>query len=104
MLELMGQQRLERRPAAWALPRAARGAMHPASEDVDGVDRCVVRDLATVAPVGDATNHDGVDLEPEAERKHPATVAPPATREQDDVPFRYASGEEGGVSATDGSR
>ena len=60
--------------------------MHPAGEDVDRVDRCVVRDLATVAPVGDAANHDGVDVEPEAERNHPATVAPPARREQDGVP------------------
>ena len=104
MLELMGQQRLERRPAAWALPRAALGAMHPAGEDVDRVDRCVVRDLATAAPVGDAANHDGVDVEPEAERNHAATVAPPARCEQDSVPVRYAAEEEGGVSATDGSR
>jgi hypothetical protein len=41
--------------------------------------------------VGDATNHHSVDVEPEAERNHQATVAPPARREQDGVPARYAS-------------
>jgi hypothetical protein len=60
--------------------------------------------LATVAPVGDAANHDGVDVEPEAERKHRVTVAPPARRDQNGAAVRYASGEEGEVVATDGSR
>ena len=77
--------------------------MHPASEDVDPVDRCVVRDLATVAPMGDGTDQDGVDLEPEAERKHRATVAPPPGREQDGGPARYPSDDEREVLAA-GSR
>jgi hypothetical protein len=77
--------------------------MHPASEDVEPVDRCVVRGHATVAPMGDGTDHDGVDVEPEAERKHQPTVAPPGRREQDGVLARYASGEEGEVMAA-GSR
>ena len=44
--------------------------------------------------MGDATDDDGVDVEPEAEREHPATVAPPPGREQDRAagPLRVRGG------------
>ena len=70
MLELVRQQRLERRPASRALPGALLGAMHAAGEDLDRVFRCSGCHVLAVAPVRDATDHDGVDVEPEAEREH----------------------------------
>lgn len=88
----------------WALPRAAIGPVDPGGTDRDGTVGQRARQLVAAAAVSYAVREHGVDVEPEAERNHPATVAPPARREQDGVPVRYASGEEGGVSATDGSR
>ena len=70
MLELVRQQRLERRPASRALPGALLGAMHAAGEDLDRISCCRGCHLLAVAPVRDATDHDGVDLEPEPEREH----------------------------------
>ena len=56
-----------------------------------------------VRAVSDAAEDHGVDLEPEAERKHRATVAPPPGREQDGLPPRYPSDDEREVLAA-GSR
>ena len=54
-----------------ALPRAALGAMHPAGGDADRVGRSVARQRpAQSRAMGDAADQDGVDVEPEAERKH----------------------------------
>jgi hypothetical protein len=103
MLELVRQQRLERRPASRALPRAPLGAMDAAGEDRYRVLACGAHHVLAVAAVRDAGDQDRVYVEPEAEREHPATVAPPPRREEDGVPARYASGEEGEVVAA-GSR
>ena len=53
--------------------------------------------------MGDATDDDGVDVEPEAEREHQATVAPPSGGDQR-AGRRYAPEEEGVVPDGDGSR
>ena len=52
--------------------------MDVAGEDVDGVVGEQVADLVAVRAMGDATDDNGVDVEPEAEREHQATVAPPS--------------------------
>ena len=64
----MRQQRLERRSAPRALPGTALGAMNLAGEDVGSVIGEPVVDLVAVAAMGDATDDNGVDVEPEAER------------------------------------
>ena len=69
-LELMGEQRLERRAAARALARAALGPMDTAGRDADRIRRQVARQLIAVRAVSDATEDHGVDVEPEAEREH----------------------------------
>lgn len=66
----MGEQRLERRVAARALPRAALGLMDTADRDTDRIGRQVARELLAVCAVSDAAEDHGVDLEPEAERQH----------------------------------
>ena len=66
----MGEQRLERRMAARALPRAALGAMNTADRDTDRIWRQVARQLPAVRAMGDAADDHGVDVEPEAERQH----------------------------------
>jgi hypothetical protein len=53
--------------------------------------------------VRDGVDDHGVDVEPEAEREHSATVAPPQGVNRIESQARYASGEEGEVVA-DGSR
>ena len=53
--------------------------------------------------MGDATDDNGVDVEPEAEREHQATVAPPSGADQ--LPGRrYVPEEEGVVPDGVGSR
>ena len=103
LLELMGQQGLERRPAARALPRAPLGAVNPHRGNRDRLVSQPVRQAVAVRAIRDAGDDHRVDVEPEAERQHPATVARSARREQDRVPARYASGEEREVVA-DGIR
>ena len=66
----MGEQRLERRVAARALPRAALGLMDTAARDTDRIRRQVARQLLAVRAVSDAADDHGVDVEPEAERQH----------------------------------
>ena len=66
----MRQQRLERRAAPRAFPGAALGAMDEAGGDVGSVIGESVVDLVAVAAMGDATDDNGVDVEPEAEREH----------------------------------
>ncbi len=84
----MGEQRLERRVAARALPRAALGLMDTADRDTDRIRRQVARQLLAVRAVSDAVDDHGVDVEPEAEREHGATVAPPSGGEQAADPRR----------------
>ena len=69
-LELMGQQRLERRVAARALPRAVLGTMDTADRDTDHIWRQVARQHLAVRAVSDAADDHSVDVEPEAERQH----------------------------------
>ena len=69
-LKLMGQQRLERRPAARALARAPLGPMNPARGDRDRIRRQPARHAVAVRAVSDAVDDHGVDVEPEAEREH----------------------------------
>ncbi len=72
-LELMGEQRLERRVAARAFPRAPLGLMDTADRDTDrSIRRQVARQLLAVRAVSDAVDDQGVDVEPEAERQHDA--------------------------------
>ena len=63
----MRQQRLERRSAPRAFPGAALRAMDVAGEDVGSFVGERVVDLVAVAAMGDATDDNGVDVEPEAE-------------------------------------
>ena len=99
----MGEQRLERRVAARALPRAALGLMDTADRDTDRIRRQVARQLLAVRAVSDAVDDHGVDVEPEAEREHSATVAPP--RAENRTVSRRARIRRGGeVVATDGNR
>jgi len=93
----MGEQRLERRVAAPALPRAALGLMDTADRDTDRIRRQVARQLLAVRAVSDAADDHGVDVEPEAEREHSATVAPAARREQERRSACYFAGEAGAI-------
>ena len=77
--------------------------MDVAGEDVGSFVGEPVVDLVAVAAMGDATEDNGVDVEPEAEREHQATVAPPSGADQ--LPgSRYVPDEEGVVPDGVGSR
>lgn len=68
MLELMGEQRLERRTASGALARTAVGPMDTRPRDWHGAWRQVARKLGVVGAMRDAAEDYGVDVELEAER------------------------------------
>ena len=55
----------------------------PRRRGPDRVVRASAARQAAVAAMGDAADEHGVDVEPEAEREHRATVAPPPAREQE---------------------
>ena len=99
----MGQQRLERRSAPRAFPGAALGAMDAAGEEARPPPAAGRRIWSQSRAMGDATDDNGVDVEPEAEREHQATVAPPSSADQLRG-RRYVPEEEGVVPDGVGSR
>jgi hypothetical protein len=50
--------------------------------------------------MGNAVHEDGVDIEPEAKRRHQRTVTPLAAREQERPDGRYFAGEAGVAAAS----
>ena len=82
-LELVAEQRLERRSAVGALAGAALSPMDSQSRDRDGVVRKLARHPVAVLPMSGAGDEHGFDLESEAKREHVRKVAPPRCREQD---------------------
>ena len=69
-LELVAEQRLERRAAARTFTRAALRAVNAPGRDRHGIGGEHGRKLWAVGAVGDASVDHGVNVEPEAERQH----------------------------------